>query len=993
MTAGPRRIARRGPLRRYHALVVLRWLLLACALAAHALEPSRRLWHYGYAQWNDRDGLPQNTVQAIAQTKDGYLWLGTEAGLVRFNGRSFRTFDTSGEPALRSNSVTALAASPDGGLWIGTRGGLLRLDNGIFRRWGAEEGLRNETVRALALGADGVIWVGTNAGIGRFDGAKFEWFTRERGLPNIAIRSLAFSGGVLWAGTGGGLARISSGRAEPVAGIPADTVRALLTDRAGRVWIGTETSGLYSWEQGSPRKFALSSSLRSESIRSLLEDRDGNLWIGTVGGGLHRFSGGTVESMTQAQGLASDHIRSLFEDREGSVWAGTEAGGLAQFKEGRAVTWSAIDGLRSEFVRAVRGNQKGQLWIGTEGGGLHVLADGKLTPFPEPALAKSFVTAILPSRDGSLWIGTEGQGAFHLTPGGKEMFSTAFGLSENSVWALAQDVSGSVWLGSSNGLVKVSTAGQRVFRTTEGLRGNSIRALHAAADGTLWVANRNSGLQRMRGEGFEEIELPESARGAAITSFLEEPGGGIWMSSSRGVLRWDGSRMFHAGAQQGLFSENLYQVLEREGQLWFSSMRGIFHVDKAEVRKLFSGGVEKVSAAMVTTSGGLRSSECSGDAQPAGWRQEDGSLWFATIRGLAQIPAGPGPAVRQRPNAVIERVEINGSEVRAGGGIFRSPAGHRLLAVHFAALTYLSPMLTRYRYRLRGHDAGWTDSEGATEAIYHNLPPGGYEFEVQAAHPHGDWGPPSSALRLSVAPSFHESGWFYFALAGAVAMFAYWIHRQRTQVLQREFAAVLGERSRIAREIHDTLLQGFAGAALQLGAISKRVSRDPERARRDLDGVLDQIDECLAEARQEIGELRGERAAGVPLPERLARAAASVCAGSGVTAEVTTLGSARRLAPEIEKNLLRIARESVANAIRHGQPRHIAIELGYGGEHVRFLVRDDGRGMDGADPSRAHFGITGMRERTELLGGTFALRSAARQGTEIEVILPVRSDA
>lgn len=988
MTAGRHGIARSGRWRRYHALVVFRWCLLACALAAYALEPSRNLWHYGYAQWNDRDGLPQNTVQAIAQTSDGYLWLGTEAGLVRFNGRSFRTFDTSNEPAMRSNSVTALAASPDGGLWIGTRSGLMRLENGTFRRWGTDEGLRNESVRALALGQDGVIWVGTNAGALRFDGVKFDAFTRDQGLPANGIRSLAVAGDIVWAGTGGGLGRISKEKAEAVKGIPSDTIRALLAGRMGQVWIGTEASGLFLWEQGRARKFELSSSLRSQSIRALLEDRDGNLWIGTVGGGLHRFSRGRIESMTQAQGLASDHIRSLFQDREGSIWAGTEAGGLAQFKEGRAVTWSAIDGLRSEFVRAVRGDQLGRLWIGTEGGGLHVLTDRTLMPFPEPVLTKSFVTAILPAHDGSLWIGTEGQGAFRFGPRGKETFSTAFGLSENSVWALAEDAAGNVWLGSSNGLVRVRGGGQKVFRTTEGLRGNAIRALHAAGDGSLWVANRSAGVQRMRGESFEEIEFPESARGAAITSFLEEPDGSMWMSSSRGVMRWDGSRMFYAGSAQGLFSENLFQVLERDGELWFSSMRGVFRVDRAELLRLFGGGVAKVSSAAVTTADGMRSSECSGDAQPAGWRAPNGSLWFATIRGLTQIPAGPGPAPRQPPNAVIERVEINGSEIDSRNGAAGSPAGHRLLAVHFAALTYLSPMMTRYRYRLRGRDSDWTDSAGGTEATYHNLPPGNYEFEVQAAHPHGDWGPPSSTPRISVAPFFHESGWFYLVAAGSVAMLAYWIHRQRTRVLEHEFAAVLGERSRIAREIHDTLLQGFAGAALQLGAISKRVSRDPERARRELDGVLDQIDECLAEARQEIGELRGEPGTTVPLAERLTRAAASACASSGVTAEVTTSGDARRLSPEIEKNLLRIARESVANAVRHAQARHIALELGYGDGHVRFLVRDDGCGMEGGDPSRAHFGITGMRERTELLGGTFALRSAAQQGTEIEVILP-----
>lgn len=986
---------------RYHAIVQLRlWIWAMSGVATLvALEPSRKLWHYGFAQWQDRDGLPQNTVQAIAQTADGYLWLGTEAGLVRFNGRKFRTFDPSNEPAIRSNSVPALAARPDGGLWIGTRSGLVLYQAGRFVRWGTAEGLRNETVRALALRGDGKLWVGTNGGVGLFDGQRFEhWITREQGLASNGVRALAGWAGELWIGTGNGLSVLRDGaeRATPVSGMPVDTIRAITRDRQGRVWIGTETSGLFVAEPGGSRvrRFQAATRLSSDSIRALLEDRDGHLWIGTVGGGLHRQARGELEGIKQAQGLPSDHVRSIFEDREGSIWVGMEAGGLAQFKEGRAITWSAIDGLRSEFIRAVRADAKGELWVGTEGGGLFRLSAGRLIAAPEKALERAFVTAILPARDGALWIGTEGQGAFRVGAGRTKTFSTAYGLSENSVWALAEERDGTIWLGSSNGLVRVRGGEQQVFRTADGLRGNSIRSLHAAADGSLWIGNRSAGLQRWRNGRFENVELPAGARHAGITGYREEPDGTIWMSSSQGILHWDGQRIQHVGARHGLPSESLFQVLDDgAGRLWFSSSRGLFSVDREALKRVWSGQADRVRVAATTTADGLRSSECSGDAQPAGWRTEDGSLWFATIRGLAQIP----PAARAReqgaPPVVIEGAEVNGRAApwRAAG--VSSPAGNRLFTVRFAALSYLSPERTRYRYRLRGQDERWVEVTDEQEATYQNLPPGGYVFEVQAAHPDGEWGTSAAAVSLSVAPFWYETPWFWGTVVFLVGMAAYAWHRQRTQRMEREFSAVLGERARIAREIHDTLLQGFAGATLQLSAIAKRLNQDPAAAQRALDGVLDQIDGCLAEARQEIGELRETAGPTVPLPERLQRAAAAVCAGSGISVQFVASGTERALGPELDKSLLRIARESVANAVRHARPRTVRLELEYRADRVRFAVRDDGQGLSAAEEGRSHFGIVGMRERTKLLGGSFALRSEPNRGTEIEVILPVRGNA
>lgn len=1009
-------------------IVGVRLVLMALIAASSlwALDPSRKLWHYGSAHWEDRDGLPQNTVQAIAQTRDGYLWLGTEAGLVRFNGRQFRSYSTENEPAFRSNSVTSLVARPDGGLWVGTRSGLLLLREGRFRRWGAEEGLRNETVRALAAGADGSLAVGTNGGVGRLEGDRFRsWWTTQGGLASNAIRALASRGEREWAGTALGLGVRQSGKAGQGAAtvlpkLPADTVRALLVDRQGRVWVGFEASGLYVLEGAAAKRFTQRPGLDSESIRSLLEDRDGNIWIGTVGGGLYRWRDGHFAKLTRREGLASDHVRALFEDREGSLWVGMEAGGLTQLKDGRAVSYSAVDGLSTDFVRAVHASPRGELLAGTEGGGIFrqrldrsALRAGasQWEPSPELGLPRAFVTALLTARDGSRWVGTEGEGAFHLSANGRESFSTSFGSAENSVWALAEDSAGAIWLGSSNGLVRFHQGRQRIWKTSDGLRGNSIRSLHAAADGTLWIGLRSAGLQRLRQDRLETVALPAEA---AITSFHEAPGGELWMSSSRGVLYWDGARVHQATLRDGLPSDNLFQVLDdQQGRLWFSSMRGIFSVPRQDFVRLFRRETKTLGTTHLTTADGMRSSECSGDAQPAGARTPDGSLWFATIRGLVQIPpAGQGERRQASPTVAIEQVAIEqvalNGQTLAAAPVYRSPAGNRLFTVQYAALSFLSPESTRYRYRLTGRDVDWIEATGKTEATYHALPAGTYSFEVQAAHAGGAWSLASAPLRLEVAPFFFQTAWFYAGLAALLAATAAFVHWDHTRTLRREFAAVLAERTRIAREIHDTLLQGFVGATLQLGAIAHRLRRDSEKAGRDLENVLDQIDGCLAEARREIGELRTHEGPAVALEERLRQTAVLACAGSALQPTVVVRGQPRALDALVEKNLLRIARESVANAARHAQANTVRLELGYEPHAVRLLAQDDGTGLTEPHDGREHFGIVGMRERTEQMGGSFALRSRAahgrptgsdgasptgpddRTGTEVEVVFPSR---
>jgi ligand-binding sensor domain-containing protein/signal transduction histidine kinase len=966
-------------------------LLLAAALCpSFALNPGRKLWHYGQSQWQDKDGLPQNTVLAIAQTADGYLWVATEGGLARFNGRSFHVFDGSNTAEFTTNGVTALAASGDGGLWVGTRRGLLHYRNGRFQRPPASLAIAHEQIRFLTVDDQGVLWIGGASGIARWaDGGVSYPLRLQDGLPADGVRSFLKRGDSAWVGTIRGMGRFEgTSFAGRVAGVAPDTIRAMVIDRQQRFWVGTENRGLFLITRAGVQRYTSKDGLGSDSVRTLLEDRDGNLWIGTIGGGLSRWSGGKFESFSTADGLASNHVRSLFEDREGTLWVGLEGGGLLQLRDGHVLTLTRRDGLASDFIRAVRGGRDGALWIGTEGEGLFRYQDGRVKRAAALGLPKALVTALHEDSRGRLWVGTEGNGAYCLSGQGRRSYSTATGISEDSAWAIDEDPAGSIWIGTSNGLMRIRDGETRVFRREDGLRSNAIRALHAARDGSIWIGFHSGGLQRFQAGEAQVPPLSGEFGRVSVNSMYEDAGGTLWIATTSGLFRWKDGAAFHFTTRQGLFSDVLYQVLEDgDGRLWFGSSRGIFAVVRRELDHAAAGRAGKVSYLSFTTADGMKSSECSGDAQPAGWRSEDGSLWFSTIRGVIRIHPGELTTNRIPPSVRIERVEVNG-EAAPSLSSAASPPGNRLLTVHFAALTFTAPGKVKFRYRLAGVDGDWVEVTDRSSVTYHNLPPGRHEFHVSAANGDGVWSVEDAALAVEVKPFFTQTAWFYGGCALALLAAAFWLHQRRARELRSRFAAVLAERTRIAREIHDTLLQGFAGVTLQLGAISRKIASDPVVARKEMEDVLDQVDGCLAEARSEIVQLRsmGPEAPFVPRMRRTVEAAA---AGGSLQVKFSAKGAECGLGAEIERNLIRIASEAVANAVRHSQAEAVWIQLEFRPDSVRLSVRDDGAGLRESDPAREHFGLAGMRERTELLGGRFSIHGEAGRGTGIEVQIPL----
>jgi ligand-binding sensor domain-containing protein/signal transduction histidine kinase len=981
------------------AAALLCSLLSCCALPAFALDPRRPVNKYAHDVWQDKDGLPQNSVLAIAQTKDGYLWLGTEVGLVRFDGVRFVTFDKKNTPEIRHNHVTALCAGRGGELWVGTRGGLVRHLGGKFTAYGVGEGLAGESVRSLYEDAEGQVWVGTGGGLSRFRDGRFVNYTRREGLSGNNVRAiLRDREGRLWVATSEGVTVIRDDKFSVYTaadGLSGGVVRAITEDAEGGVWIGTEGGGLSVFRGGKFRRYTTADGLSSDLVRSLRADRDGQLWVGTDAAGLSVLRGGKFFTLTTADGLSGNVVRAIYEDAEGSVWVGTEGGGLNRLRDGRVVTYTTRDGLSNDFIRAVREDSRGNLWVGTEGGGLNRLRGGRVTVYTvRDGLPSNFITALHEDARGDLWIGTESVGGLTRFDGKKfKTYSKRDGLAHSSVWAIHEARGGGLWIGTGGALNRFRDGRFETYSKEDGLPSAYVLSIHEDRAGTLWVGTRDAGLLRLAGGRFVPYPTHEGERAVTVTSFHEDADGALWVGTDAGLVRVRGESRAVISVDDGLFNDNIFQVLEDEGgRLWMSSSKGVFHVSRRELNDFADGAAGRVNSVAYTTADGMKSAECTGHAQPAGWRARDGRLWFPTVRGVVSINPRDATYNRLPPPVHLEQIILDGQPLDAGGRVSLPPDA-RGLELHYTGLSFVAPEKVRFKYRLEGFDDGWVEAGARRVAYYPSLPPGGYRFRVIASNSDGVWNEAGASIAFDVRPHFYQTVWFYGLCALGLGLAVLGMHRLRVRQVRREFAAVLAERSRVARELHDTLLQGFAGTALQLNAISHTLEAAPRAAKRELDRVLDQVDTCLSEARRAVSRLRSPAPAGSDLADALSKSALQLTAGTPVRPQLKVSGAAQRLPARVERNLLRIGQEAVANAVKHARAREIFIELCFDERLVRLRARDDGRGFDEREARAArsnHFGLVGMRERAEVIGGQFALRSAPGEGTEVVVSVPLK---
>ncbi|HUR41875.1 MAG TPA: two-component regulator propeller domain-containing protein [Verrucomicrobiae bacterium] len=775
-------------------------VILCAALArpAAALDPQLALTQYTHRAWlsDDTEGsLPQNSVFSIAQTRDGYLWMGTQEGLVRFDGVRFTVFNNRNTPAIRHNDVWKLLEAADGTLWIGTRGGgLVSHRDGVFTGYSREQGLTSEHIQALWQAADGTLWIGTRGGgLNWLRNGKFGALTAREGLSHDTVYEvLGEADGTVWIGTdGGGLDRLRDGVLTHFTtrdGLSSNTIYALHRDDEG-LWIGTG-AGLDRLHEGRVTVLRRRDGLSNDNVRALLRDRAGTLWIGTDGGGLNRYRDGRFDSLSSSQGLTSNSIGALFEDREGNLWVGTDAGGLNRLKDSRAVAFGTPEGLPEDNARSILEDRDGALWVGTFGGLARIEGGRVRTLGVKQGLSKDVVLSLAQTRDGAIWAGTLGGGLNRVHHGRITRFGRAEGLNNDTVLSLLEDRDGTLWAGTrSGGLHRYANGRFKALTTADGLSSDDVRYLAQARDGGLWIATLGGGVNRYVDGKFSALTKAQGLSNDLVLSLHEDARGVLWIGTFGGGLnRYHQGKFTHYTVKQGLPDDVVFQILEDDtGHLWMSSNHGVHRVAKAQLEAVAAGQAAAIEAVSFGLADGMRSAESNGAHQPAGWKGRDGRMWFPTIKGIVAIDPARLAARAPAPPVMIEEVLVNDRPV-APLAALELPPGQRKLEFRYTAPGLRAPERVQFRFRLEGFEDDWVAAGTRRVAHYTNVPPGRYTFRVAAASEDGVWNETGATQVLTLQPFFWQRRAFYAVYAlgfAAVIWLATALLRRRVKELQR----------------------------------------------------------------------------------------------------------------------------------------------------------------------------------------------------------------
>jgi ligand-binding sensor domain-containing protein len=951
-----------------------------------ALDPNRAITQYGLDNWKKKDGLPQHSIPAIARTRDGYLWVGTEEGLLRFDGSKFRLFDASNTPHLARHNIVRLLAGRRGGLWIGTLGGgLVWTDGETFRRYTTKDGLSEDVVSALCEDRDGTLWVGTfSKGVNHFAGGRFTLLGKRDGLSNDEIRAIHQDAeGALWIGTrGGGVNRWQNGRVETWStanGLSNDQVTSLADDGAGGVWIGTR-KGLGRWSGGKLTVLTTADGLKNDEVTSLARDRDGVVWVGTVTGGLNRIAGARIDSLTKHEGLPDDTILSIVDDEDGNLWVGSD-GGLTRLSAGAFLPTGTLEGLPSDDVRPVFTTSDGDLWVGTRGAGLARSTGGSWKIYTQKdGLPSDRVWALHQDRAGDVWAGTKsGLARFHN--GRWTSFTKSDGLAADLVFAIVSDAAGDMWIGTVGGLTRYKDGKFTSFGPADGLTNERVYALLPGSDGTLWIGTAGGGLDRMK-DGRITAAFP-SSEAPFVFAILEEPDGAILVGTGdHGLTRFDGKRVTKIARAEGLSDDTVFTIVDDGlGFLWMTSNRGVFRVAREEIARLVSGKTRRVVSESFGTSDGMRESECNGGYQPAGWRAPDGTLWFPTASGLVSVDPARLPAAPRDPIVHIEDVFADGERLTPEKAAVLAP-GRDHLEFRYTAAEFRAPSQLRFRYRLEGYDRDWTEAGDRRAAFYTNLPAGSYHFRVAASARPNHW-VETRPYDFRLKAHFYKTPWFAGALVAAAALGLAVIHRARLRS-----ARLASELAHARLEVLESQLQPhFLFNTLNL--MLPLVKRDPDAA---VNTIVKLGDLVRASMRRDAADL-------VPLHREIE------LLQSYLDIQKLRFGDRLQVSIDVDPDVIEVGvppfilQPFVENAIKHGvvrgpRPTEIALSARRSGRRLLLAVTNtvnEAAARPEPGPSSLGFGLPNARARLALLYGEDwrLTQKRTRERFSVEVDIPM----
>jgi signal transduction histidine kinase/ligand-binding sensor domain-containing protein len=966
------------------------WLFLTIGTlvvspAARALNPEHKLTQYVHRVWQTQQGLPQTSIFVVTQIHSGYLWLGTESGIVRFDGVRFTPVPELVRSSLDTIRSHTIVEDSRGRVWIvSTNFGLVRIDASGIKRFQRSDGLSDGDINCAFATKRGEIWACTSSGAAQFQENGVKTYSEGlHGRPQVGCQT---PDETIWLAGDGWVAHLEHSRFVQIAlrSVPLDAKTRTVACRADGVWIGT-TQGMIQFVNGREHRFQRKDGLPDNEVLSISSDHHGELWVGTRSG-LSRFLNGAFENYGYYEGLSQQSVNSIYEDREGSLWVATKYG-LNQFLDGPATRFSQKEGLPSNNIGPVLQDSSARIWAGFVDGGL-LQWDGRQFAAVS-GMRNRRTVALAETADRQLWVGTD-QGLISVV-GGKieKVFRIQDGLPSDQIRSLFRDHSGVLWVGTSQGaawldkdhFVEPSALRESLHVTIAAIGEAQNKQIIFAVEGQSvygWSAGKLTLI-----EDREVAEFPLRK----ITAMHTDKYGLVWMGTNGGGLRLlrDGKvyRFFRA---DGLFDGEIYGFAsDAQDRLLVACSKGLYAVAKSDLLTFATGRSKRFQSFPYFSLEGFRAIGARPGVEPNVIASKDGTVWLASIDGLIAYIPNFGDQVNPQPLIPIEEATVNGKRIdldrmpRFGPGIEN-------LAFRYTALSFLDPQNTIFKYILEGYDRDWTDAGTRREAFYTNLPAGNFRFRVIACAPLAPCNESGSQVVFQIIPHIYQRTWFWLLALLLLTSFVWLAFRLRVRHLQSQFALVVSERTRIARELHDTLIQGFSGITMQLQAISTQVRAPDEK--KWMEDIIRDAGRCLKETRESVAGLRGAETAGTDLREAIADMATRLTQEHHIEL-VLQLDEIRYKLPEsVRHNLVCIAQEAVLNAVKHSGANLIEVSLHCTKLDVFLQITDNGRGLrENGIPGHDehHYGITGMRERAEHLRADFNVASRPGAGTAVSV--------
>jgi len=997
------------------------FLTLACAASAFSVvsaqEQMRPLPPLYHSTWTTREGAPAD-IHALAQTTDGFLWLGTSAGLYRFDGIRFELFEPAAHQALPSANISTLFALRDGGLYVGySFGGASLIQRGAIRTYGEGDGLPPGTVWTFAADSDGTIWVGARGGLARLDQQRWHGVGPEEKLAGVGVTSILVDRTKrLWVASSIGVFARSSdaARFDRIEAPPPGFSQAMLNRSQtwlreasdGAIWASSYELGLRELARPMEGRPERESWPRVPQTEAMLVDRGGAMWVAGASG-IQRFSVhppgtprmlGKPQQLTQQKGF-SRVVRALLEDREGNVWAATSEG-LDQFRRAKLVRVD-LPGLPGGF--AVAPADSGAVWVASYGRTVRIARPGETgsgragsRTRESPTLAEDVEVAYR-DRAGAVWLG--GPRGLWRSARGRFVRVDLSDVKNFGVQAITQDGSGRMWISViQNAVYRMTATGWTPFGDQPGLPREPATVMTTDETGRTWFGYKANRVALLEGDSLRMYTANDGLNVGNVLA-IHVRGSHVWVGGELGLALLVRGHFHPMTGKNGLGFRGTSGIVETlDGEVWLHGAIGVTRIPGVEVRRAEHDSTYQLENELLDFRDGLNGLAAQIRPLPTVIAATDGRLWFATSTDVAWLDPAAIPRNPLPPPVVIRRLTV-GSTIYPIAAKLDLPVRTTAVRIDYTALSLSIPERVRFRYQLVGTDTSWQEAGGRREAFYTNLGPGSYRFMVIAANEDGVWNQVGAAFDFAIPPSFTQTNWFLAVWVTAIAGLVWLVYlarvRQVAGALRARYQAALSERTRIAQELHDTLLQGFTGITLQLSAIDRVLAQRPQESAEALKSVLAMADTTLRDARLMIWDMRAVELESQDLAAALESAARSLMTGSSIALVFSVRGDRRPLPVAVETTALRIGREAVINAVKHAAPHTVEVHLEYGPRSLTLKVADDGIGIDPDSMEAAvgagHFGVAGMRDRARRAGGTVSISSEPGKGAVVSASLPIRA--